>query len=309
MPPCRLEAELGEALAQLRVGERLVEGRVELAHGGLGRLRGRVDREPARPFDTGEARFDEGRHVGLQRAAGGTGGREQADPPRPRQLDLVDQGIDAGGDLVAHHCVHQGAAAVVGHVDEIDAGVPGDHHAEEVRQAARRGAAVAGLAGVGLVPGDEFLHVPRRVAGVDRKRELEVGHVGHRREVGGGVVGQLREHHRREHGDDDRRQHQHAAIGGSVLQRLGHDAAAGAGPVLDDDRLLQLFLHAVGEQAGGDVGRAARREADQDAHRLVGRHLRAGGCHDGAEGGEGQADDGEGSHEGLLFLFECRTVS
>ena len=56
---------------------------------------------------------------------------------------------------------------------------------------------------------------------------------------------------------------------GRVADRLGDDPAAGAGPVLDDDRLLQLVLHAVGEQARRDVGRAAGREADQQAHRLV----------------------------------------
>ena len=101
------------------------------------------------------------------------------------------------------------------------------------------------------------------------ERELEVGDLRDRREVRQRVVRQLREHHRREHGDDDRRQHQHAAVGRRVLHRLGDDPAAGAGPVLDHDRLLQLVLHAVGDQPRGDVGRAAGGEADEQPHRLV----------------------------------------
>jgi hypothetical protein len=47
------------------------------------------------------------------------------------------------------------------------------------------------------------------------------------------------------------------------------DPPARARPVLDDDRLLQLVLHPVCQQARRDVGRAAGRKADQQAHRLV----------------------------------------
>ena len=141
--------------------------------------------------------------------------------------------------------------------------------AEEVRQAAGRRAAEVGLGRVRRVPGDQLVHRLRRMVGVDRERELEVGDLRDRREIHQRVVRRLREHHRREHGDDDRRQHQDASIGRRVLHRLGDDPSAGAGPVLDHDRLLQLVLHAVGDQPRGDVGRAAGGEADEQPHRLV----------------------------------------
>jgi hypothetical protein len=99
--------------------------------------------------------------------------------------------------------------------------------------------------------------------------ELEVADLCDRREVGDRVVRQLREHQRREHRNDDRRQHQHAAVGGRILDRLGDDPAARAGAVLNHHRLLQLVLHAVGDQPRGDVGRAAGGEADEQPHRLV----------------------------------------
>ena len=49
--------------------------------------------------------------------------------------------------------------------------------------------------------------------------------------------------------------------------RLGADIAAGARPVLDDEWLPEPLRQPLTDQARDDVGRAAGRKADDDAHR------------------------------------------
>ena len=49
---------------------------------------------------------------------------------------------------------------------------------------------------------------------------------------------------------------------------VGCDIAAGARPVLHNHRLAPDLLQAITDEARGDVGRAARRERHNHAHRL-----------------------------------------
>ena len=58
--------------------------------------------------------------------------------------------------------------------------------------------------------------------------------------------------------------------GGDVL---GGDVAAGAGPVLDDDRLPDVLGELLGDDAGRGIGAAAGREADGQGDRTVGEGL------------------------------------
>jgi hypothetical protein len=58
------------------------------------------------------------------------------------------------------------------------------------------------------------------------------------------------------------------AIGRRARDGVGRDAAACAGAVLDDHRLLENFLHPLGEDAGHDVARPARREAEHQRDRF-----------------------------------------
>ena len=67
-------------------------------------------------------------------------------------------------------------------------------------------------------------------------------------------------------GDDDQR----VAVGRRLRQRFRGDDAAGAGAVLDHDRLAPALRQFVAERARHDVDRAAGRIWHQDADRARG---------------------------------------
>ena len=50
---------------------------------------------------------------------------------------------------------------------------------------------------------------------------------------------------------------------------FGGEIVAGARLVLDRELLMQMFGQVLSDQARADVGRAARRIADQPAHRMI----------------------------------------
>src|SRR5262249_50144617 len=60
---------------------------------------------------------------------------------------------------------------------------------------------------------------------------------------------------------------QRVAVRRRPHNRLGGDIACCTRPVLDHEGLTELLGQPLGEQARDDVGRRARREADDDAHR------------------------------------------
>ena len=61
-------------------------------------------------------------------------------------------------------------------------------------------------------------------------------------------------------------QKQRVAVGGSVQYGLGGDIAARARPVLDDELLAEPLRQPLRHKTGGDVGRAAGGETDDNAH-------------------------------------------
>jgi hypothetical protein len=81
----------------------------------------------------------------------------------------------------------------------------------------------------------------------------------------------------------------------AVRRRLGDQVVADGGGrarlVLHDEALLQLFLQLLGHQPREDVVGAARREADDDLHRLV--RIGLGGGLRGVEGQRGERDGGD----------------
>ena len=56
---------------------------------------------------------------------------------------------------------------------------------------------------------------------------------------------------------------QRVAVGRRARDLLGGDVAAGAGPVLDDERLVQDFVEPLADDARQHVARAAGREGDE----------------------------------------------
>ena len=60
------------------------------------------------------------------------------------------------------------------------------------------------------------------------------------------------------------------AVGRALRHVLGGDARAGAGPVVDHDRLAERAASGSGKRARHEVRRAAGREAHDQADRLAG---------------------------------------
>src|SRR5688572_7341531 len=60
----------------------------------------------------------------------------------------------------------------------------------------------------------------------------------------------------------------------SANQRLDADAAGAAGPVLDDDRVAEVFGNAVAGESGRDIGGAAGGKAYEYADGFGGERLR-----------------------------------
>ena len=71
------------------------------------------------------------------------------------------------------------------------------------------------------------------------------------------------------------RHHERIAVGRRFGRKLGRNRPAGAGPILDDDRLSERNVQFLADDARGDIGAAAGRRGDYHADRL-GRILRGG---------------------------------
>jgi hypothetical protein len=135
------------------------------------------------------------------------------------------------------------------------------------RAHARR--AVGQLAGIGLGVGDEVGDRLHRQVVVDEEDRRHHQRGRDRRQVLERIVRQ-----RLQAGQDGdggvAGPEQRVTVGRRLGDAVGADGAGVAGDVLDHDRLAPRLGELVGEQTRGDVGGAARREADDELDRLVG---------------------------------------
>ena len=186
-------------------------------------------------------------------------------------------------DISGRDVGNGGRAAAIRHVDHLQpARFGGQEFRAELVGRTEAGRGIAHLAGVGLGVGDEFRNgLERRVHAHDQ-RHRHADQIADRHQLLVEVEGDLRARHDR---TDRELAHDADADGVAVGRRLRdgfqRDEAAGAGLVVDDDGVAVLALDGVGRDAGGDVGGAARRIADQDLDRLPGHPLRP--CRRGSE--------------------------
>ena len=201
---------------------------------------------------------------------------------------------------------------------QLDAARLPQQNADEVRHGAGSGRAIVRLVRVGFAPGQELGDVLHAVGHGGANAEAEVEDAGqrHRRHVGEGVVGQFLVDVRIDHQHRRGRLQDDAAVGRRALHRLDGDLATGAGLVLDDRRLgVGGALEALGDATAKRVGRAARREAGDDAHvleRLGALRARTAGEPEGGERGSGArgADEAAAVLVGHWFPPVCaRTVA
>ena len=191
---------------------------------------------------------------------------------------------------------HRGTGAAIGDELDLRAGELLQQDAGHLRR--RVLVDERGLAGIGLQPGDQRFEVIRRQR-LLADQELRIdGDQADRLEVRLQIVVQ-----RIDDGADmgvpladvDR-----VAVGRRAREPADADRAAGAADVLDDHRLAQQRPHALGQNAGRHVGRAARRERHDhgDLARRVGLRQRA----RGAGQGRGQRD---GNHQFFHRTFSA----
>ena len=123
------------------------------------------------------------------------------------------------------------------------------------------------LAGIGFRVGDELGNGGDRDRLVHHQDVRHADHARDRRDVTNEIEAQLVVERVV---DRVRRNHleQRVAVRRGLHHGLGPDIAAGARPVLDDDRLTEPLRQPLRHQTGQDVGPAAGGEADDDAHRL-----------------------------------------
>ena len=158
---------------------------------------------------------------------------------------------------------HGRAAAPIGHVDPVDAGVALEILAGDVMNGVRSGASERELARMGLRIGDQFRDVAHRQGLVHHEAHGQLDRERERGQVGDEVGRKVLRQHRRDVQGGRRAEQQRGAVRLRPRDRDGRQGAAAARPVVDDDR-----------QPGGDGKRIAHRMAD-DVGRAAGRQRRS----------------------------------
>ena len=138
-----------------------------------------------------------------------------------------------------------------------------------IGRAGARGGVVE-VAGLGLQQRQELLQVLGRHRGVHHHQQVGVVDGRHRHEIAHELVGAVRQQ-RLVDGVRVRHHQQRVAVGRRLGDLARADQRAGAGPVLDDERLLERFLQVLADDAGVDVGgpAGAERHDDLDGPRWV----------------------------------------
>src|SRR5262249_1539707 len=149
---------------------------------------------------------------------------------------------------------------------------------EDVVRRAVAGGGVAVLAGVFLYLRDPLGHRARGKGRMHAQEEAGRAEAGDRRELGGGGGTRFFNQLRRRAQRRDRRNEKRVAVGLGRSDRLGADQRAGAGLVVDHDRLLERGGQRVADRAAEHVDQRARgiRHDQLDRLRRV-RRLRGGG--------------------------------
>ena len=187
-------------------------------------------------------------------------------------------GLHGVGDLPVHDVGERRRGAFVRHVPRAaDAGHRVEEFGEKMRRRPGAGGRECVLRRIGLDHRDELFRIRRRERRINDQGERRRGDQAHRREILQRLVGRLLQvRHDRER--SARGGEQRVAIGRALHHGVGADRAAGAGLVVDDERLAERVLQLLRDHARRDVGGLARRPGHDHFHRVVRIRLRKRGC-------------------------------
>ncbi len=180
----------------------------------------------------------------------------------------LDQAVEGHGDLSADHVLHAERAALVGHVDDLDARHPLEEFRRQVRRAARTRRSVVKLAGFGARQRDQLGDAARRQRGVHVQAEVHVDDLGDRSEVAHRIDAHPGIQVRVDAEIAQRSHEQRVAVGGRFCRDFRADHSARAGAVFHDGLPAPKFTEVLGENACDDIGAAACRKGDDDTHRF-----------------------------------------
>ena len=158
-------------------------------------------------------------------------------------------------------------APLIGHMHELDLRAHGEQLGGEMRHGADPDRRVGELARLRFRQGDQLLHARHTERGINGEDERQERERRDRREILGEVEAEIGID-RRVRQVRGRTDVQGIAVRRRARDELRGDAAAGAGAALDHQLLAERLAHVGADQAGGDVGGRARREADDQPQRL-----------------------------------------
>ncbi len=184
---------------------------------------------------------------------------------------LRDQKVDLPGDQIGHGR----AGAAIGNEQHLGVGELLQQQSAHLRR--RVLVDEFGVAGMRLHPGDQRFQVVRRQRLLGDQKLRIVRNQPDRLEIGLQIVVEI---------VDDAADMgvpladvDGVAVGRGAREPPDADRAAGAADILDDHRLAEESPHLVGDDAPGDVGRAARRERHDQRDGARGKSLlRVNGC-------------------------------
>jgi hypothetical protein len=159
--------------------------------------------------------------------------------------------------LVAKEARHSVRQALIGHMDNIGAGLRLEPFRDEMRRIAVTRGAIIELAGIGLGLRDEFADRARRERRIDDQQLGTVGYFGDGDKIPRRVVVAVSRHSRQHRKRAHIAEQQRVAVGFGIGDRLGADHAAAADAVLDDHVLLERGRHVLRHQARHDIDRSA----------------------------------------------------
>ena len=260
-----LEALGREPRPHRLVGMRRDRGRLQPLDDVGRRARLEHQSEPRARRQIGVAQVRQGRHVGQQRGAFRPARHQRPQRARARRLDRGLELRETEQRMSRQEIDHLRGVAAVGHLREGEAEALVELVAEKMRDRARAVIGVGELAAIGLCPVHPLLERRGRHARMRHQHERGLDPLDHRNEVGPlpaqiAVARRIDLDHRL--GGDPHL----AAIGGPVDHPLRGEVAVGAGLDLDDHRPGERHTHVLGDDAGVDVDRAARRRADGEAN-------------------------------------------
>ena len=152
---------------------------------------------------------------------------------------------------------------------QFDARHIGEQRAGKMGEAGGADRCIIEGAGLGLGERDQFRHVFRRQARMDRQHIGGAADHDHRGKIRGRIVRQIGIEAHGECVGAERRDSDGVTVRRRARDGVRPDGAARAGTVVDDDLLAEPHPELLRDDAGGDIGRTAGRERHDHADRLV----------------------------------------